>query len=114
VSEVRTPPRRLVELHPKWKMTTDGSVYGIEYDCPCGLCSYDPDNGINYEKCCPSGGRQIVPTKTNFAGLLTCADSARRGWDLTGDSFETITLSPSIHQVGHWHGFLRAGWVESC
>jgi hypothetical protein len=24
------------------------------------------------------------------------------------------TVSPSIHTIGHWHGFLRGGRLESC
>lgn len=114
MSEIRTPPRKFLDLNPTWKMTTNGEVYGIVYDCPCGLPVWEGPGDVPYESCCPSGGRQLVPTKTNFVGAVTCADSARRGWDLTGDTFETITLSPSIHQVGHWHGFILGGLVESC
>lgn len=102
MSEIRTPPRRLVDLNPRWIKTTDGEVWGISYDCPCGLLD------------CENGGRQVVPTKSDFTGKPTGSDSATRGWDLSGDSFENITLSPSIHQVGHWHGFLRSGVLESC
>jgi hypothetical protein len=103
MSEVRTTPKRLVDLNPKWIETHgSGEVYGISYDCPCAL----PD--------CENGGRQVVPTKTNFIGKPTCADSLARGWDLSGTSFENITLAPSIHQVGHWHGWLRNGVLESC
>lgn len=115
MSEIKTPPMRLVDLHPKWIMTSGGEVYGIAYDCPCGLPSYDPSVPARpYADCCPSGGRQIVPTRTSFTGIASCPSSVEKGWDVAGDSFVTITLSPSIHQVGHWHGFLRAGWLESC
>lgn len=33
------------------------------------------------------------------------------GWDGNEDQ---PTLQPSIHYVGHWHGYLRAGRLESC
>lgn len=33
------------------------------------------------------------------------------GWD--GDE-EKPTITPSIHAPGEWHGFLRAGRLESC
>ena len=33
------------------------------------------------------------------------------GWD--GDE-ERPTLQPSIHDIGHWHGFLTAGVLVSC
>lgn len=116
MSEVRTMPRRLVDLNPHWQMTTDGLVYGIAYDCPCGLPQYEHGGPVAWADCCTLLGTQQVPTKTNFhpGGIASSADSQVRGWDLTGDSFETITLSPSIHHVGHWHGFIRNGQLESC
>lgn len=33
------------------------------------------------------------------------------GWDGNKDS---PTVTPSIHYVGHWHGWLRAGRLVSC
>lgn len=33
------------------------------------------------------------------------------GWD---GNEERPTLEPSIHTVGHWHGFLKAGRLVSC
>jgi hypothetical protein len=34
-------------------------------------------------------------------------------WHRTGDSFETLSLTPSIDcsHFGHWHGFLTAGAI---
>jgi len=117
VSEISTPPRRFVDLNPTWRMTTDGEVYGIRYDCPCGQPGFEgtttPTHPDVFEGVCPMGGWALVPTKSNFIGLPTCADSLARGWDVSGDSFENITLSPSIHHVGHWHGHLVNGMLAS-
>lgn len=33
------------------------------------------------------------------------------GWD---GNLDKPTVEPSIHWVGHWHGFLRAGRFVSC
>jgi len=33
------------------------------------------------------------------------------GWD---GNAESPTLTPSIHAPGEWHGYLRAGRLESC
>jgi hypothetical protein len=112
VSEVRTPPKKLVDLNPRWATTASGEIYGIRYNCPCGLPCFNGE--APYSQCCPCGGRQVVPTKTTWDSRPVCADSQARGWDLTGTSFDNITLSPSIHQVGHWHGWLRNGVLESC
>ena len=44
------------------------------------------------------------------------AECGNRVWRLVGDPREpeTVTLQPSIHLVGSWHGFLRNGRLESC
>lgn len=36
-----------------------------------------------------------------------------RWWHRTGDTFETLTLTPSIDAsaYGHWHGFITRGEV---
>jgi hypothetical protein len=103
VSEVRTPPTRLVDLNPKWvRVHGTSEVYGIRHDCPCRAVD------------CPMGGWAVVPTKANFTGDPPSKDALARGWDTAGSSFEDITLSPSIHHVGHWHGWLRDGVLVSC
>lgn len=129
MSEVRTPPKRLVDLHPNWS-TGPGGVYGLVYDCPCDLPLFEPllDAGgkvqvgvdgqaigaVPYDQCCPRGGREHVPTKGNFTGRPSSPDAMARGWDIAGDSFENLSLSPSVHAVGHWHGFITNGMVTSC
>jgi len=43
----------------------------------------------------------------------------RVSWDRDGDSFETLSLSPSIRRIPHglddcaWHGYVRAGRLET-
>jgi hypothetical protein len=33
-------------------------------------------------------------------------------WNRTGNTFETLTLSPSINWLeGHWHGFIKNGEI---
>jgi hypothetical protein len=34
-------------------------------------------------------------------------------WTLVGDSFESLTISPSVDAsaAGHWHGFIQAGKI---
>lgn len=105
MAEVRTPPRRLVDLNPRWG---SGTFHGVErrgialnFDCPC------------QSPTCEWGGTMSVAIENPIDG------GAREGgwktyWQRTGDTFETLTLSPSIHAVGHWHGWLRNGVVESC
>ncbi len=44
---------------------------------------------------------------------------ARACWERVGESFATMTLSPSIRVLGgpdncEWHGFIRSGLFETC
>ncbi len=109
--DVRTEPKRLIDLSPNWVRDTDGLIYGIRYNCPCER-PHRVAPGQEDTHCPVWYG--VVPTKTNWLGEPQSSDSAARGWDLTGDSWETITLTPSIHHVGHWHGFLTNGVLASC
>lgn len=71
------------------------SIWGwIRFRCPCGCNSYNRlPIGLNEKP--PKGA------DTN-AGV-------RATWMWDGNR-EKPTLSPSIHHVGHWHGFLRGGF----
>lgn len=72
---------------------------GVMLDCPCG--DQDEDH------------RLFVP----FANPLDGAPSQEpRGWQRTGDTFETLTLSPSVYRRKGcgWHGWIRNGEVISC
>lgn len=73
---------------------------GVEFDCPCG----------NHD----DGHRCFVP----FANPLDGGHSLYhdRGWQRTGETFETLTLTPSIFRrrdLGGcgWHGFITNGVV---
>lgn len=63
------------------------------------------------------------------AGIISCLPNAKDeglswgatmfrpnadhpSWEWDGN-VDKPTLSPSIHRVGHWHGWLRAGRFES-
>lgn len=59
---------------------------GIFYVCPCGCKSW---------------------------GVLNFRPAVSPSWEWDGN-VEAPTLSPSVHHVGHWHGYLRAGVWESC
>lgn len=64
---------------------------------------------------CPCGCDEplFVPFKNPLDGGPSCEP---RGWERTGDTFETLTLSPSILRAKDkggcgWHGFIRGGQV---
>lgn len=77
---------------------------GLMFTCPCGQCDEDHDCYVDFANPLDGGPRHV-------------ADGP--AWTRTGDSFETLTLTPSIHRVKEkggcgWHGFITNGEVTSC
>lgn len=104
---------RLTDLNPQFLNSggegisqADGSPaplrtgVGVDFDCPCG----------NHD----DGHRCYVP----FANPLDGGPGlhGERGWQRTGETFEALTLTPSILRVRGrggcgWHGFITNGEV---
>lgn len=66
------------------------------------------------------GGRvsdmlMICPCGCGNTGALAIrpAPSPSPSWDWDGNR-DAPTLTPSVHHVGHWHGWLKAAVWESC
>lgn len=70
---------------------------GITFDCPCG---------------CTRG--RYVPFTNPLDGGPPYNDG-HATWQRTGDTFETLTLTPSIQMIGEcgWHGFITDGEARS-
>lgn len=70
---------------------------GVEFDCPCG-CQY----------------RCYVPFENPLDGGPRCGP---QGWQRTGTTFDTLTITPSILRgvpcVKRWHGFITSGEVST-
>lgn len=45
--------------------------------------------------------------------ISRAASSGPRVWTWDGNE-QSPTLSPSLHWVGHWHGYLTNGELKSC
>jgi hypothetical protein len=100
---------RLVDLNPRWIgaggegiTLADGSPapertgVGVIFNCPCGC-----------------GDEGYVPFQNPLDGGLPL-DPNRSVWQRTGETFETLTLTPSILKVRNpsgcgWHGFITNG-----
>lgn len=71
---------------------------GLMCDCPCGC-----DRPL------------YVPFRNPLDGLGAVEG---QGWERTGETFDTITLTPSVNRTGHtdscgWHGYITDGHVRS-
>lgn len=104
---------RLTELKPRWVgtggagITRDGqpvpqrSGIGLTFECPCGC-----------------GVRGFVAFANPLDGGPPDDDADHR-WQRTGETFETLTLTPSILRSTDkggcgWHGFITNGQVLTC
>lgn len=105
---------KLTDLHPEWMgaggegiSNADGTPaiprqgVGILLDCPCGTCD--------------EFHQLYVPFANPLDGGPPLQTGKNNGWQRTGDTFETLTLTPSIlrtrpHGCG-WHGFITNGDV---
>lgn len=101
---------RLTDLNPRWVsgggegITRNGQPVperrgvGVSFDCPCVKC----------------GERTYIPFENPLDGG-PAYDTDHDRWQRTGDTFETLTLVPSIlRRLGcGWHGFVTHGVVRS-
>ena len=94
---------RLTELHPRWTTPANWHgpflAFGIEFDCP--VCKKRLSVAF-----LPWINPGNLPQEGDFA-------FAQLKWQRRGDTFETITLEPSINfeQARCWHGHIANGEV---
>lgn len=113
---VGTAGVKLVELEPKWLMR-DGVRVGLVFRCPCQKCTPQKFDWLSCY-CVPMSNlrqqyellktvipqeqlQDVVPVKRDFA------------WSFVGDSFETLSIAPSIDASasGNWHGHITKGAI---
>lgn len=69
-----------------------------------GAFHYD---GIYFQYRCPCGCHNV------FTIPAIVGPKQSSAWEFNGD-LSNPTLSPSVHIIGHWHGWLRDGnWVQA-
>jgi hypothetical protein len=106
---------RLADLNPEFVYTKPrgwGSRrvgVGVAFDCPCGRREHRDSHG-------DSDRRVYVPFANHLGGLPGQSDRYNVVWQRTGETFDTLTLEPSIHRSVvyggcGWHGFIRDGEV---
>lgn len=106
---------KLTELKPRWTGYASNDkrdeqiINGLTFLCPhCGLQT-GQRLGVLFHPPIDEGG-WLAKGVTIFHGAVE--------WTRTGDTFETLTLSPSINTMqnrmdfaNHWHGFFTNGEV---
>lgn len=96
---------KLTELEPHWigiygedsagNHIAKRTKLGVTFRCPDAGC--DQRLGVLFAN--PPDGLPSLPG---------------RAWQRTGDTFDTLTLTPSVDvsACGHWHGFITNGDVR--
>jgi hypothetical protein len=98
---------KLIELEPHWVGLSPGHAIGVTFLCPhCRAVRL----GVGFDV--PIGGA----TLDDFIGARLVFSHANfpLGWHREGETFETLTLTPSVDtsQHGHWHGFIANGEIK--
>jgi Family of unknown function (DUF6527) len=100
---------RLVDLRPSFFcIMRDPSRHGVglAFDCPCRCgdrCAIYFTN--------PLDGGAVIP--------IAESGNQKHRWQRTGETFDTLTLTPSINWLerengpSHWHGFITNGEVRN-
>lgn len=114
---------KLADLHPAWSAGyPDRKGIGLWFDCPGTCCASLPAMGLNADGKAVNFDPEEGKTKklrlhVNFVNPLDGGGRfgddtpGRTFWQRTGESFETLTLTPSVDAsgFGHWHGFIVGG-----
>lgn len=98
---------KLLDLDPRWAMDADIVIGGIKrhYENRQGMC-------VSFE--CPHCRVQrLAVWFANPIDGLPPTDDASTLFQRTGETFETLTLSPSVDasKSGHWHGHVTNGEI---
>ncbi len=106
----------LVDLDPHWVTLQNWSIpdkfyVGVRFLCP--HCSADlADYGANRrQRLVVSFWPPIDPS--GLLGKMFNIPRPPDAWERTGDTFETLTLTPSVDvsQHKHWHGHITNGEI---
>ena len=98
---------KLTELNPEW-LTRGGKRIGIRFICP--HCN-DQRLVIGFDKALDGEGYTGIVINREGPIAWMMGGEGNNGWSVQGDTFETLTITPSIDvsQHGHWHGSITNG-----
>lgn len=119
---------RLTDLNPRWFAEEGRHGQGVTFDCPhcVGATEGKARLAVAFSPTLDGGAPIILggkPDKFERLMLALCengedwpTDKVPPGivWQRSGDTFETLTLAPSVDAgaSGHWHGHVHAGEIR--
>jgi hypothetical protein len=116
---------KLTDLNPRWFAIAGRHGQGVVFDCPCCVgkekryrlaVAFAPalDGGATIDiKQLEPLWDAIKDCGTDFPSNIVPPGFI---WARTGETFETLTVSPSVNAApaGHFHGWVINGEVTSC
>lgn len=100
---------KLIDLEPRWFNSSDGELHGFTMLCPhCKETRLGVNTTVDGAK--HMHDYQLLELDDPE---LHVAPKQGRCWNMSGSSFDDITISPSVDASasGHWHGFIRNGQI---
>lgn len=85
---------KLTELEPRWAGEEGHPRQAVSFRCP--HCE-----------------ERIVVPFANPIGGVPRMRGERTYWQREGETFEALTLTPSVHYGSHWHGWIKNGEVTN-
>ena len=109
---------RLTDLDPRWAVDNAIVIGGVvkHFDNREGMAvGFDCPHCVRRER--ETGDKRVQRLAVWFANPIDGGpptDDATHLWQRTGDTFDTLTLAPSIDASsdGHWHGHIENGEVK--
>lgn len=113
---------KLTELEPRWFDVpgTGTDKDGVTFLCPCAFCRSNPSRAARLAvQFANPIGTEPKPAMSNqdkyrhVHELGTFDVPPGFLWQRAGETFETLTVYPSVDASasGHWHGYIQNGDV---
>jgi hypothetical protein len=109
---------KLADLDPRWACDADIVIGGVKqhFEGRHGMAvSFECPHCVQRER--ETGDNRVIRLAVWFANPidgLPSTDDATTLWQRSGDSFENLTLTPSVDasKEGHWHGYITNGEIR--
>ena len=107
---------RLADLNPRWSEAygRPGDRIGITIDCPGACCAGKTLSEIEAgDKPSDQTKERLFIPFANPPGGAAPFQTTGALWQRTGETFDDLTLTPSVDASawGHWHGFICDGGI---
>ena len=97
-----------------WSGSLDGKLYILREHPPGATwpCDWFPEEGPNGQWTGPDGKAWAVMMPAGMEWMIYsyASGNPKQKWSVSG-TVPKITVSPSIYQVGYYHGFIRDGII---